>query len=102
MGGVAPTRDAQSDPVTVAASPAADTVCPWLATSWLRALGVTTEYDDYHYFLSSLGREVEPLASALFLQLLKRLPIGGTRRYGKKRFRLPRGPRIARVGKRRK
>jgi hypothetical protein len=45
-------------------------------TSWLRAQGITTEYDDYYYFLASLGRKIEPLASSLFLQLLKRLPIG--------------------------
>ena len=45
-------------------------------TSWLRAQGIATEYDDYYYFLASLGRKIEPLATALFLQLLKRLPIG--------------------------
>jgi len=45
-------------------------------TSWLRAQGITTEYDDYYYFLSSLGRKIEPLATSLFLQLLKQLPLG--------------------------
>ena len=45
-------------------------------TAWLRAQGIATEYDDYYYFLASLGRKIEPLATALFLQLLKRLPIG--------------------------
>lgn len=45
-------------------------------TSWLRAQGITTDYDDYYYYLASLGCKIEPLATALFLQLLKRLPIG--------------------------
>ncbi len=45
-------------------------------TAWLRAQGIATEYDDYYYFLASLGRKIEPVATALFLQLLKRLPIG--------------------------
>jgi DDE superfamily endonuclease len=45
-------------------------------TSWLRAQGITHEYDDYYYFLASFGRKIEPLATALFLQLLRQLPIG--------------------------
>lgn len=45
-------------------------------TSWLRAQGITTEYYEYYYFLGSLGGKIEPLATALFLQLLKRLPVG--------------------------
>jgi hypothetical protein len=44
-------------------------------TSWLRAQGITHEYDDYYYFLASLGRKIEPLATALLLQLLRQLPV---------------------------
>lgn len=61
-------------------------------TSWLRAQGITTEFYEYYYFLKSLGRKIEPLATALFRQLLKRLPVGDrvllalddspTKRYG--------------------
>lgn len=45
-------------------------------TSWLRAQGITDTFYDYYYFLQSLGAKIEPLATALFLQLLKQLPIG--------------------------
>lgn len=45
-------------------------------TSWLRAQGITTDYDDYFYFLAALGRKIEPLATALFTRLLQRLPVG--------------------------
>src|SRR5689334_8934663 len=45
-------------------------------TSWLRAQGIAADYDDYYYFLSSLGRKIEPLATRLFQQLLAHLPIG--------------------------
>lgn len=45
-------------------------------TSWLRVQGIAADYDDYYYFLSSLGRKIEPLATRLFQQLLARLPIG--------------------------
>jgi hypothetical protein len=44
-------------------------------TSWLRAQGITDDYDDYYYFLASLGRKIEPLATRLFQQLLAHLPI---------------------------
>ena len=44
-------------------------------TSWLRAQGITTEYDDYYYFLASLGRKIEPLATQLFLRLIARLVV---------------------------
>jgi hypothetical protein len=47
-------------------------------TSWLRAQGITTEFYEYYYFLASLGCNIEPLASALLLQLVKRLPLGDT------------------------
>jgi hypothetical protein len=63
-------------------------------TSWLRAQGVLHDFDDYYYFLASLGRKIEPLATALFQQLLRKLPLGNvitlalddspTKRYGPK------------------
>lgn len=45
-------------------------------TSWLRAQGITTDYDDYYYFLSRLGRKIEPVATRLFQLLLAQLPVG--------------------------
>jgi hypothetical protein len=45
-------------------------------TSWLRAQGVLHDFDDYYYFLSSLGRKIEPLATCLFQLLLVKLPLG--------------------------
>jgi DDE superfamily endonuclease len=61
-------------------------------TTWLRAQGVLADFDDYYYFLGSLGRKIEPLATRLFQILLARLPVGErivlalddtpTRRYG--------------------
>lgn len=63
-------------------------------TSWLRAQGITTEYPDYYYFLFSLGRKIEPVATRLFQLLLARLLPGDlvtmavddspTKRYGPK------------------
>lgn len=61
-------------------------------TSWLRAQGITTDYADYYYFLASIGRKTEPLATRLFQLLLAKLPVGDrvvlaiddtpTKRYG--------------------
>ena len=61
-------------------------------TTWLRAQGVRHDFDDYYYFLSGLGRKIEPLATRLFQLLLVKLPTGErivlalddtpTRRYG--------------------
>jgi len=63
-------------------------------TTWLRAQGVLDDFDDYYYFLASLGRKIDPLARRLFQLLLEHLPIGDrillalddtpTRRYGPK------------------
>lgn len=36
-------------------------------SSWLRAGGLSKDYQDYYYFLSSLGHKVESLASVLVL-----------------------------------
>jgi hypothetical protein len=63
-------------------------------TSWLRAQGVLDDFDDYYYFLASLGRKIEPIATRVFQLLLLRLPVGErivlalddtpTPRYGRK------------------
>lgn len=63
-------------------------------TTWLRAQGVLHDFDDYYYFLASLGRKIEPLATRVFQLLLLQLPLGErivlalddtpTRRYGPK------------------
>ena len=43
-------------------------------TTWLRAQGILDDFDDYYYFLASLGRKIEPLATRLFQLLLLHLP----------------------------
>lgn len=45
-------------------------------TTWLRAQGILDDFDDYYYFLASLGRKIEPLATRLFQLLLLKLPLG--------------------------
>lgn len=45
-------------------------------TSWLRAQGIAADYDDYYYFLASLGCKTKPVATGLFQLLLSRLPVG--------------------------
>lgn len=63
-------------------------------TSWLRAQAISDDFDDYYYFLATLGRKIEPLATRLFQRALLKLPVGErivlalddtpTRRYGPK------------------
>jgi len=63
-------------------------------TSWLRANGISADYADYFYFLASLGRKTESVATQLFLLLLRTLPLpdrllaviddSPTKRYGPK------------------
>jgi hypothetical protein len=63
-------------------------------TSWLRALGVRRHYEDYYYFLGSLGRKCETVASRLLRLVEHQLPLGKrlvfalddtpTKRYGPK------------------
>ncbi len=38
--------------------------------------GILDDFDDYYYFLASLGRKIEPLATRLFQLLLLHLPLG--------------------------
>ena len=51
-------------------------------TSWLRAVGVSDDFADYYYFLASLGRKTENVATRLLA--FPRLPVPAF-------FRLPRG-----------
>ena len=63
-------------------------------SSWLRAVGVSDNYQDYYYFLAPLGRKAGSVAVQLFLLLLQSLPFphrllvviddSPTKRYGPK------------------
>jgi len=63
-------------------------------TTWLRAVGIGADYADYYYFLASVGRKTESVATQLFLLLLRVLPLphrllaviddSPTKRYGPK------------------
>ncbi len=44
-------------------------------TTWLRAAGIASEFADYYYFLSSLGRKSEAVAYHLLLLVLRTLPL---------------------------
>lgn len=44
-------------------------------TSWLRAAGVTDDFQDFYYFLQPLGRKVLDQAVLLLLLLLRELPL---------------------------
>jgi len=63
-------------------------------TSWLRAAGITDDYDDYYYFLAALGRKTKSVATQLLTLVLRTLPLpervllviddSPTKRYGPK------------------
>ena len=63
-------------------------------TSWLRAGGITDDFDDYYYFLAALGRKTQSLATQLLTLVLRTLPLpqrvllviadSPTKRYGPK------------------
>jgi hypothetical protein len=63
-------------------------------TTWLRAAGVSDDYQDYYYFLVGVGRKSESMAARLVALVLARLPLpervllviddSPTRRYGPK------------------
>ena len=63
-------------------------------TTWLRAAGVSDDFDDYYYFLSSLGRKTESIATQLVALVFETLPLpqrmllviddSPTKRYGPK------------------
>ena len=48
-------------------------------SSWLRAAGISDDYEDYYYSLSSLGRKVRSLASLLLIQVVRAIPLGDDR-----------------------
>lgn len=63
-------------------------------TTWLRAAGVSADFSDYYYFLASLGRKTESVATQLIALVLRTLPLperllvviddSPTKRYGPK------------------
>ena len=63
-------------------------------TTWLRAAGVSDDFQDYYYFLACLGRKSESIAAQLVVLLLRVLPLpervllviddSPTKRYGPK------------------
>jgi hypothetical protein len=44
-------------------------------TTWLRAAGVSDDYQDYYYFLAALGRKSRSVATQLLLLVLRTLPL---------------------------
>jgi hypothetical protein len=44
-------------------------------TTWLRAAGVSDDYQDYYYFLAALGRKTKSVATQLLLLVLQTLPL---------------------------
>ena len=63
-------------------------------TTWLRAAGVSDDFQDYYYCLAGLGRKIESVANRLLALILRTLPLPGrvllviddspTKRYGPK------------------
>ena len=63
-------------------------------TTWLRAAGVSDDFDDYYYFLAAVGRKTESIATQLVSLTLRVLPLperlllviddSPTKRYGPK------------------
>ena len=66
-------------------------------TTWLRAAGVSADFADYYYFLASVGRNTESIATQLIALVLRTLPLperlllviddSPTKRYGPKASR---------------
>lgn len=44
-------------------------------TTWLRAAGVSAGFADYYYFLASVGRKTESIATQLIVLVLRTLPL---------------------------
>lgn len=63
-------------------------------TSWLRAAGISDDFQDYYYLLAALGRKSESLATRLFVLIFRTIPLpdrltvviddSPTKRYGPK------------------
>jgi hypothetical protein len=61
-------------------------------TTWLRAAGVSDDFQDYYYFLAALGRKIKSVATQLLLLILRTAPLADrilaviddtpTKRYG--------------------
>jgi len=47
----------------------------WTVTTWLRAAGVSDDYQDYYYFLGCVGRNSKSMASQLAVLVLRILPL---------------------------
>jgi hypothetical protein len=43
-------------------------------TTWLRAVGISNDFDDYYYFLASVGRKSESVATQLLALVLANVP----------------------------
>jgi hypothetical protein len=44
-------------------------------TTWLRAAGISDDYQDYYYFLAALGRKTNSVATQLVALIFRRLPL---------------------------
>jgi hypothetical protein len=44
-------------------------------TAWLRAAGVSADYQDYYYFLAALGCKTHAVATQLVLLVLRMVPL---------------------------
>jgi hypothetical protein len=63
-------------------------------SSWLRAAGISDDYENYYYFISTLGRKTKSLATRLLYLIMETIPLGvrvllvlddsPTKRYGPK------------------
>jgi hypothetical protein len=63
-------------------------------TTWLRAAGVSPDFQDYYHFLVTLGRKTKSVATRLLLLVLRTMPLAdrllaviddtSTKRYGPK------------------
>ena len=45
-------------------------------SSWLRAAGISDDYEDYYYFVSTLGRKSKSLATRLLYLIMETIPLG--------------------------
>ena len=55
-------------------------------TSWLRAAGISTDFDDYYYFLASVGRNIEPIATQVVFAGLANVAAAGAIVVGHRRL----------------
>ena len=44
-------------------------------TTWLRAAGISDDFQDYYYFLAAVGRKINPIATRLVILILETLPL---------------------------